>query len=501
MPGQPLNVRQAFFIGGEWHEPTGTEKVGVISPITEQVVAYVPRSTNADIDAAVRAARAAFDRGPWPRLTLEERAAYVTRLGELLVPGLEEAVDLQIDEMGGPRRFVDPATRAGVSNIPNVIKTAAEVRRREVRAGNAGPVVVARDPVGVVAGIIPWNGPVSAALGKVLPAILAGCSIVLKPAPETPMSALLVAEAADGAGLPAGVLNIVPGDRDVGEYLTGHPSVDHVSFTGSSAAGSRVAALCGANLKSVTLELGGKSAAIVLDDADLNTHLGTLIDSSVPNNGQVCFATTRILVSERRTAELVERLVGAIGDMMIGDPHRPDTAFGPLVSSRQRDRVESYIRSGRQQGAICALGGGRPAGQPAGWYVEPTVFTKVDNSMLIARDEIFGPVVCIISYRDEAEAIAIANDSEYGLGGAVFTSDPQRGFDLASQLHTGTCRVNEAPPGGGGGPFGGVKRSGLGRERAREGHEAFYDLKSISLPGDFDTAGLVMAARGDQLTM
>jgi len=484
--GRSVISRETFFVGGQWRKPDGNAKVDVVSPFTEELIGQVPQSVPADMDAAVSAARAAFDDGPWPRMSLHERSRYITQMGQLLGERIEEAVALQIDEMGGPLRFVGPATRGAISGIPSVVELAFEVRQREFRKGNPGPVVVMRDPVGVVAGIIPWNGPVGSALGKILPAVLAGCSIVLKPAPETPLSAFLLAEAADDVGLPPGVLNIVPGGREVGEYLVSHAGVDRVNFTGSSVAGSKVASLCGEQLKSVTLELGGKSAAIVLDDADLDTQLDTLIDSSMPNNGQVCFATTRILVSNRRSAELVDRLVTAVGALKVGDPHLADTAFGPLVSSRQRDRVESYIRSGRDEGAHCALGGGRPADMEIGWFVEPTIFTDVDNSMRIAREEIFGPVVTVINYEDESDAISIANDSEYGLGGAIFTSDIQHGLEVAAQIRTGTCRVNEAPPGGGGGPFGGVKRSGLGRERGREGHESFYNLKSISLPRDFE---------------
>jgi aldehyde dehydrogenase (NAD+) len=287
-------------------------------------------------------------------------------------------------------------------------------------------------------------------------------------------------------GLPEGVLSIVHGDREVGEYLVTHPGVDRVSFTGSSAAGSRVAALCGERLKSATMELGGKSAAIVLADADLERDLPALISSSIPNNGQVCYATTRILAPAGRRSEIVERMTEAIGSMKIGDPHDAETRFGPLVAARQRERVEGYLKAGKDAGATVALGGGRPAHLPKGWYVEPTIFTDVDNSMRIAQEEIFGPVVCVIDYDSEDQAIAIANDSEYGLGGAVFTSDIGHGLEIAARMETGTCRINEAPPGGGGGPFGGFKKSGIGRENAREGYESYYELKSIALPPGYE---------------
>jgi aldehyde dehydrogenase (NAD+) len=362
---------------------------------------------------------------------------------------------------------------------------ASAIDLREVRDGVVGKTVVIREPVGVVAGIIPWNAPLPLVLAKLVPALLSGCPIIVKPAPETPLSAYYVADAIVEAGLPPGLVSIVAGGREVGEHLVTHPGVSRVSFTGSSQAGARIAALCGDRLKNVTLELGGKSAALILPDADLDRDLGTLIASSMPNNGQVCYATTRILAPRSRSAELAERLVAAVSGMKVGNPHDGDTAFGPVVAERQRSRIESYIASGREQGATVALGGGRPAGQSRGWFVEPTIFTDVDNAMTIAREEIFGPVVCLIESGSEDEAVGIANDSEYGLGGAVFTSDINHGLDVAARIKTGTCRINEAPPGGGGGPFGGVKQSGLGREHAREGYESYFDVKSIALPPGF----------------
>jgi aldehyde dehydrogenase (NAD+) len=310
--------------------------------------------------------------------------------------------------------------------------------------------------------------------------------VIVKCAPETPLSVYLVAEAAIEAGLPEGVLSILAGGRELGEYLVTHPGVDRVSFTGSSAAGRRVAELCGGLLRGVTLELGGKSAAVLLDDLDLDRHVGAIIASSLPNNGQVCYATTRVLVPKSRSSEIVRRLVEQVGTMTVGDPHSSDTDFGPLVAARQRDRVEGYIKSGQDEGAKIALGGGRPDGLTTGWYVEPTIFIEVDSSMRIAREEIFGPVLCVQEYEDEDQAVAIANDSDYGLGGAVFTDDLQRGLTMAARIRTGTCKVNEAPPGGGGAPFGGVKSSGLGRERGREGHDSYFELSSITLPAGFE---------------
>jgi len=315
--------------------------------------------------------------------------------------------------------------------------------------------------------------------------LLTGCPIIIKPAPESPLSAYIVAEALAQAGLPSGLVSIIPGGREVGEYLISHRGVDKVSFTGSTLAGRRIASICGEQIKPVTLELGGKSAAIVLDDADLGKLLPALIDSSMPNNGQACAATTRILAPSSRYDEVVDRLVAAVGSMKLGNPLDKDTDFGPLVAARQRERVEGYIRSGIDQGAKVVLGGGRPAIN-RGWYVEPTIFTEVENSMRIAQEEIFGPVIAVIRYRTEDEAIRIANDSIYGLGGGVFSADTERALLVAAQLRTGTCSINHGILGGGGGPFGGYKQSGLGREFGPEGIASHYELKSISLPPGID---------------
>ena len=478
-------VRDAFFIGGDWMAPAGADRQEVISPVTEETVGVVPESTPADMDAAVHAARSAVEMGNWPKLSIQERAKYISRLGEALKPRLADAVQIQIDEMGAPYSFIAPGTEGMIANLDRWAALAEQITTRDIRDGSIGKVIVYRNPVGVVASIIPWNAPVPAVLARMAIALLAGCAVVMKPSPESPLSGFLVADAAREIGLPPGVFNLVPGGREVGEYLVQHPGVDKVSFTGSSIAGSRVAELCGRNLKRVTLELGGKSAAIVLEDADFDRQLPVLIGSSIPNSGQVCYATTRILAPRSRSKELVERLVDSVAAMKVGDPHDADTAIGPLAAARQRDRVEGYIASGRDEGATVALGGGRPGGLDRGWYVEPTIFTGVDNAMKIAREEIFGPVLCVIDYRDENEAIAIANDSSYGLGGAVFTTDLERGLRVAEQMATGTCRVNEAPPGGGGGPFGGVKRSGIGREYDREGFDSYFELKSVALPQGF----------------
>jgi betaine-aldehyde dehydrogenase len=347
-------------------------------------------------------------------------------------------------------------------------------------------VIVFREPLGVTAAVTPWNAPLMVVLSKVLPSLLMGCPIVVKPAPESPISPYLLAEAAIAADLPPGVLSIVNGGVDIGSYLVGHPGVDSVTFTGSVNAGRAIGAMCADLIRPVTLELGGKSAALVCKGVDMTPYLQSLIDSSIRNSGQMCISTNRVLVHEGQRDELVAQLVERIAGLKLGDPNDEDTYFGPLCSSRQRDIVEGYIASGLQQGARIACGGQRPASQPTGWFLEPTVFTDVDNSMRIAQEEIFGPVLSVISYSAEDEAIAIANDSAFGLGGAVFAPDPEHGLDLARRIVTGTCAVNGGPPSGGGGPFGGRKQSGLGRERSVEGLESFLAIKSVALPPGYE---------------
>jgi aldehyde dehydrogenase (NAD+) len=471
-----------FFIGGHWVEAAGADWLDVVSPSTEETVGRVPEATPADIDRAIVAARHAFDHGPWPRLSVEERVRHLRRFLDAYDEVAQEAVETQIEEMGGTRRFLAPLSTGLRSSVERTMTDALAIEFSEERDGFVGKVLVFREPIGVVAGIVPWNAPVHMAVGKLMPSLLTGCPMVLKPAPESPLSAYILSRAFEVADLPEGVVSIVPGGRSVGEYLVGHPGVDKVTFTGSSQAGAQIAATCGAQIKPVTLELGGKSAAIILDDADLDSYLQALVAMALQNTGQMCIATTRMLVQRSRHDDFVARLVDHVAKMRLGDPHDPDSELGPLVAERQRDRVESYMRSGIDQGAKIAYGGGRPKDLPRGWYVQPTVFVNVDNSMTIAREEIFGPVVAVLSYDSEDEAIAIANDSNYGLGGAVFTADLERGVEVARRIRTGTFSVNDGPFGGGGGPFGGYKRSGLGRERGPEGLESFLQLKSVALP-------------------
>jgi betaine-aldehyde dehydrogenase len=335
--------------------------------------------------------------------------------------------------------------------------------------------------VGVVAAVVPWNVPQFVTMTKVAPALLAGCTIVLKPAPETPLDAYLLAEMAQEAGIPPGVLNIVAAGREVGEHLVSHRGVDKVAFTGSTAAGRRIAAICGEQLKRVSLELGGKSAAIFLDDADLQASMGMLAIASLMNNGQACVAQTRILASRNRYEEVVEAVAAMVTSQPVGDPADPATGIGPLVAKRQQERVEGYIKIGMDEGAKVVVGGlDRP--RDRGWYVAPTVFAGVSNDMRIAREEIFGPVLAVIPYEDEADAVRIANDSDYGLAGTVWTADTEHGMDVARQVRTGTYGINCYMLGSNT-PFGGYKASGIGRELGPEGLGGYLEYKSIARLG------------------
>jgi len=473
-----------LLVGSQWRRPTAASKLEVVSPSTEEVVGRVPEATPADVNAAVVSARRAFDEGPWPRMSIKERGEYLLRIVELLRPYVEEAAHVQVDEMGSPYSFALPNTVGILDMVASQVEMVGSIPTRMVREGSGGPIVVSREPIGVIGAIIPWNAPVPLIIARMLPALLTGSPLIVKPALESPLSAYIVGEAVVEAGLPEGILSLIHGDAEVGEAMVTHPGVDKISFTGSTAVGRRVAALCGERLKQATMELGGKSAAVVLEDADIDKHIPELLGTSMTNSGQICHTTSRILVPASRSKEMIDAYVGAVASMKVGDPHDPATRVGPLVSRVQRDRVVGYIESGRDQGVQIALGGGRPAGLDVGWYVEPTVFTHVDNSLNIAQEEIFGPVVCIIDYETEDQAVAIANDSPYGLGGGVFTEDIDRGLEVASRIRTGTCVINSGVAGGGGGPFGGMKASGLGRERGIEGYEAYYELKSVALPKD-----------------
>jgi aldehyde dehydrogenase (NAD+) len=476
--------RTTFFIDGDWAAPASSDTIEVVSPHTEQVVATVPEGSSADIDAAVAAARRAFDHGPWPRLSPEERIEVVQNFSNLYAGRMGEMADLITAEMGSPTSFSNLAQApAPWMMIEAFLTVARNFPWEEKRTGMLGTdVIVRREPVGVVAAIPPWNVPQFTTMSKVIPALLSGCTVVVKPAPETPLDTYLMAELLQEAGVPAGVVNIVAAGREVGEHLVAHPGIDKVAFTGSTAAGRKIAAVCGEQLKRVSLELGGKSAAIVLDDADLAATMEGLKFTALMNSGQACVAQTRILASRANYSTVVDALAETVAGMQVGDPMDPATEIGPMVAQRQQERVEKYIALGQEEGARVVLGGnGMPDGLTSGWYVRPTIFADVDNGMRIAQEEIFGPVLSVISFDDVEDAIRIANDSEYGLAGTVWTGDVEAGIDVARRVRTGTYGVNTYTMDFAA-PFGGYKSSGVGREFGPEGMAHYTELKAIYRP-------------------
>ncbi|HMU36358.1 MAG TPA: aldehyde dehydrogenase, partial [Marmoricola sp.] len=430
-----------FLIGTKWAMPLGGEMVEVTSPHSEQVVGRVPRATPGDIDAAVASARTAFDSGPWPRLSPAERIAVIERFSGLYAARLDDLARVVSVEMGSPISFSGLAQApAPWMQIEAFLGIARSFPWEQARPGTLGAdIVVRHEPVGVVAAITPWNVPLFTGVAKLVPALLAGCTVVLKPALESPLDCYLLAELLIEAGVPEGVVSIVPGDGEIGAHLVEHPGVDKVAFTGSTKVGRQIGSTCGQHLKRVSLELGGKSAAIVLADADLSQVVEGVKFLGVMNSGQACVAQTRILAPKSRYDEVVAAIAEGIGGMQVGDPLDPATEIGPMVTKRQQERVLSYISIGKQEGARLVAGGeGRPADLDRGWYVRPTVFADVDNQMRIAQEEIFGPVLSVISYDDVPDAVRIANDSDYGLAGTVWTADIDAGMDVARQVRTGT---------------------------------------------------------------
>ncbi len=470
-----------FFIGGEWAKPWGTQHIFVTAASTEEPVGSVPEGANADIDAAVAAARAAFDDpSGWSSWTAEDRAQALERLAAALESRSEEVAH-RVSLQNGMPISIALATEAVFPAVlaryyAGVIRQTALAEDRPGLLG--GTIHILSKPVGVVGAIVPWNFPQALTMFKLAPLLAAGCTVVIKPSPETVLDSLLLAEAIIEADLPPGVVNIVPGGRELGAYLVEHPGVDKVAFTGSTAAGRTIARRCGELLRPVTLELGGKSAAIILDDAELSDAAEALFGATLLNNGQTCFLGTRVLAPRARYDEILELFAGLAGALQVGDSLDPATQIGPMVSARQRERVEGYIQKGRAEGARLVAGGGRPADHDRGWFVQPTIFADVQNNHTIAREEIFGPVLSVIPYDGVDDAVAIANDSEFGLGGSVWTNDTEHGQAVAERVQTGSIGINHymTDPAA---PFGGVKQSGLGRELGPEGLTAYLQLQSI----------------------
>ncbi len=435
----------------------------------------------ADVDAAVAAARAALP--GWRATPAAERAGLLRAMAAALMARATYTNELVTRENGMPMSLSRGANGAFPALLLNyyadLITTLAD---EEIRPSAIGHTIVRREPVGVVAAITPWNYPQALAAFKLAPALAAGCPVVLKPSPETALDALVFGEAAAEAGLPPGVLNVVAGGAAAGAQLVSHAGIDKVSFTGSTVAGRIIGEACGRLLRPVTLELGGKSAAIILDDADLDTTMAGLRTQSFANNGQTCYLNSRILAPRSRYDEVVDAMAALADGLVVGDPLDPATDIGPVVSEKQRERILGYIAAGTADGAKIVAGGSIPKDQPRGWFVEPTIFADVKNSDRIAREEIFGPVLAVIPYEDDAEAVALANDSDFGLGGTVWSTDTARATAVARAVETGTIGINAynldiAAP------FGGVKASGLGRELGPEGLDAYLVTKSIYRTG------------------
>ena len=471
----------SFYIDGDWVKPATSARIDVIGANTGLSVGSVPEGSNADIDRAVAAARKALD-GPWGETTPVQRAEYMRKFADALdkrTERLSRAVSIQ---NGMPLALSEQLESGYVVALLRYYAALAEnMQVEERRPSPLGfDTLIRKGPVGVVGGIVPWNFPVVLSMMKIGPALATGCSIVLKPSPGTVLDCYIVAEAAAEAGIPAGVINWVPGGRELGAYLVSHPGVDKVAFTGSTGAGRKVAEVCGRLLRPVSLELGGKSAAIILDDVKIEHLLPGLHFASFGNNGQICALSSRILAPASRYDEIVDAIAGLAKGLKVGSSMDKETQIGPLASQEHRARVESYIAKGKTEARLVA-GGGRPKGVGDGWFVEPTVFADVDNKAVIAQEEIFGPVLSVIKYNTEEEAVKIANDSEFGLGGTVWSSDSKRAQAIARLVQTGTIGVNGymidlASP------FGGIKASGLGREMGPESLAAYQQLKSIYLP-------------------
>ena len=462
------------YYDGAWQASTGSESIAVISSATEEAVARVPRGTAEDVDRAVKSARRGFE--TWSRTPIEERAQWLEKLSAAMTTRAPQIAEAISHEVGTALGF---ATKVQAEFPIMMIGMNAKFIRDAKLEEEIGNSLVIKEPLGVVGCVTPWNYPLHQVVCKVAPALAAGCTVVLKPAEMAPLSAFMLAEAAHEIGLPKGVLNIVSGQgRVVGEAIVSHPDVDMMSFTGSLEAGRRIASVAGEGIKKVCLELGGKSAFVVLDGAPFDKAIPAGVNNCMQNSGQTCSAWTRMIVPRARHDEAVELAKGQLAKLTLGDPFDKNTRLGPLASAGQRDSVLGFIAKGKNEGATLVAGGGKPAQLSKGFYVEPTIFANVDNRMAIAQEEIFGPVLAVIPYDTEADAVRIANDSPYGLAGGVWGGSPEGALAVARQLRTGQVDIN-------GGrfnvlaPFGGYKKSGIGREIGPFALEEFFQLKSI----------------------
>jgi aldehyde dehydrogenase (NAD+) len=467
-----------LFIGGEWVPRPGASRISLVAPATEEVYGETPLPTAEDADLAVDAARRAFERGVWSSLPVEERVAVIRRAVDLVMPHLDDIAFVSAHEMGAPIAVTSMMGGVVRRVVEGMCEQASSAELREHGSG-LWDYEIQHDPIGVVVDIVPWNSPFSGTMMKSAQALLAGCSVISKPPPTAPHAVLAWAKALEQAGLPAGVYSILAATPEVSERLVSHPAVDLVVFTGGTEVGRRVAELCGRNLKRVVLELGGKSAAVVLDDADLELSVSSVASGVYFNSGQICSALTRMIVPRHALDDTVDLLRAKASGVVIGDPLDPQTSMGPMATEAHYRRVLDRVQAGVDEGAELLFGGVRPTGVDRGWYVEPALFLA-DNEMTVAREEIFGPVVAVIVHDGEEDAVRIANDSPYGLGGAVFSTDEARAHTVASRLATGSVTINgystnllaARDP---------HKASGIGSVTGLAGFESFHSRRLLNL--------------------
>jgi aldehyde dehydrogenase (NAD+) len=464
-----------LFIGGRWIAPSTTRRFEILHPATQEFVAEVAEAREVDIDLAIEAARLAFDKGEWPSMPLGERCAVLARWANAIAAREAEIAIAHTAQIGIPISFSRAVASGAATSLRAAIETARAYLFREERSVAGGVAQIWREPVGVVAAIVPWNYPSLLGMYKMAPALLAGCTVVVKPSPEAPLDLLIIAECAEQAGMPEGVLSILTAGREMGQRLVSDPRIDKVSFTGSSAAGKHIGVKCMERVARVTLELGGKSAAILLQDYPLDAAVPVLVGQSTLFNGQACMGLTRVLVPRGQQEELLVRLAHAYAELKVGDPFDESVRIGPLASLAQRDRVAAYIDSGKDEGARLYYGG-----DVDGCFVQPTIFADVRNDMRIAQEEIFGPVLSVIPYDTLDEAIEISNASPFGLSGAVFTNDRELALSIARQIRSGSIAQNAMGPQNGM-PFGGYKQSGFGREGSAEALNLYTEIKTIYL--------------------
>ncbi|MBB4640594.1 aldehyde dehydrogenase [Rhizorhapis suberifaciens] len=489
---QGINLRHPdrIFVGGEWAESSTGRRIDVISPNSETMVAQVSEAGAADMDAAVAAARTAFDGGPWPFMPPAERIAYIRKMGEILKSREPELAKAWTEQVGGLATMAPGMVAGGTAAFLGTVALGEEFGFVEkVPSPVAHSAFLVREPVGVVAAIAPWNGPYMIMANKVAAALVAGCTVIMKPSPETPIEAYIMAEAAEEAGLPGGVLNLVCGHREASHHLICNPGVDKVSFTGSTTAGKRIGSVCGERVARCTLELGGKSAAILLDDFPTEAAAKLLTSTIALFSGQICAMLSRVIVPRKRHDELAEAIADEMKQVRIGYSDAPDTQLGPLAMERQLERVQAFVETGRTEGATLMTGGNRPSHLNRGYFIEPTLFANVRNDMVIAQEEIFGPVLSLIPCEDTQDAIRIANDSHYGLNGSVLTNDADEAYRIARRVRTGGVGQNGMRADFSL-PFGGFKQSGLGREGGLPGLLSYTEMKTILLD-DMPSGALV----------